>query len=112
MIVIAGTIDFDTKDSRDAAASGSAPFQAATRAEEPGCGAYCFAADPVVETRIQVYELWDDAPSLTAHFLHQNYFNMRDFLRGSGMTGADNRKYRIDAVAPVYNDDHVATVDF
>ena len=37
---------------------------------------------------------------------------MRDFLRGSGMTGADNKKYRIDAVAPVYDEDHVATVEF
>jgi quinol monooxygenase YgiN len=112
MIIIAGVIDFDSKESRDAAAVGSAPFQKATRDDEPGCRAYCFAPDPVVDTRIQVYELWDDAPTLAAHFLHENYFNMRDFLRGSGMTGAENRKYRVDADAPVYNDDHVATVEF
>jgi quinol monooxygenase YgiN len=112
VIVIAGVIDFDSTGSRDAAATGSAPFQKATRDQEPGCLAYCFAADPVIDTKIQVYELWEDAPTLAAHFLHENYFNMRDFLRGSGMTGADNRKYRVDADAPVYNADHVATVDF
>ena len=112
MIVIAGVIDFDTQESRDAAAAGSAPFQKATRDDEPGCLAYCFAPDPVVATRIQVYELWEDAPTLAAHFLHDNYFDMRDFLRGSGMTGANNRKYRVDADAPVYDDDHVATVEF
>ena len=82
------------------------------RATTNPAAAYCFAPDPVIDTRIQVYELWDDAPTLAAHFLHENYFNMRDFLRGSGMTGAENRKYRVDADAPVYNADHVATVDF
>lgn len=112
MIAIAGTIDFDSAESRDAAVAASAPLQRATREDEPGCIFYSLGADPVVDTRIQVFELWADAASLEAHFVHDNYFATRTLLRGSGMTSSDNRKYRIDAEAPVYDADHIATAEF
>jgi hypothetical protein len=37
---------------------------------------------------------------------------MRTLLGRSGITGADVHKYRIDAVAPVYNAQRVATASF
>ena len=112
MIIIAGTIDLVDPESRAACIEGSVRFQQASREEEPGCLAYCFAADPVVAGRIQVYELWQDEQSLAAHFTHANYFGMRDFLSGAGLRGADNRKYRIDRVAPVYDEQFRPTADF
>ncbi len=112
MIVIAGTIDFADRASRDAAVEASKPHQAATRRDEPGCLAYVFAADPVEETRIQVYELWESAETLEPHFQHENYFTMRDTLGRSGMTGADTAKYRVDAHDPVYGADGVASARF
>lgn len=111
MIIIAGEITIPA-DKRAAAIEGSAPLQQATRDDEPGCRAYVFAADPCRDDVIQVYELWDDAESLAAHFLHENYFNMRKFLGESGITAADTRKFRTDADEPVYGPDGVATADF
>jgi quinol monooxygenase YgiN len=90
---------------RDAIVAASAPIQAATRRDEPGCLVYCFAADPVEPNLIQVYELWEDEQSLAAHFDHPNYTAMRDMLRESGLESTVSRKLRIDAVAPVYDAD-------
>ncbi len=103
MIIIAGTIDLADPSTRDDAVERSIPLQQATREEEPGCLAYCFAPDPVVPGRIQVYELWADEASLAAHFEHPNYLNMRTMLGNAGLKGADNKKYRVDRVAPVYD---------
>ena len=64
MIVIAANIDFASAAHRDRAVAESAPVQQATRDEEAGCQAYCFAPDPCVPTRIQVYELWGRRPQL------------------------------------------------
>jgi quinol monooxygenase YgiN len=111
MIVVAGEISIPA-DKRAACLEASASLQQATRDEEPGCLAYVFAADPCQDDVISVYELWEDAPSLAAHFLHPNYNNMRARLGEMGITGADVLKYRVDATAPVYNADRIATVDF
>ena len=102
MIVIGATIDFADEAGRDEAVRQSAPIQWATRQEEPGCHAYCFAADPCVATRIQVYELWEDEASLATHFGHANYLAMRKAFAGVGVTGAWNRLYLVERSEPVY----------
>ena len=102
MIVIGATLDFADQASRDGAVESSAPIQLATREQEPGCEVYCFAADPCVPTRIQVYELWEDEPSLAAHFVHPNYLAMRDMLMANRPTGAWNRMYLVERSEPVY----------
>ena len=112
MIIISAVLEFGSEAERDAAARGSADLQRATREEEPGCLAYCFGIDPVEPTRIQVFEQWEDAAALDAHFVHPNYTNMRTFLHGAGLVQSSAEKYRIDAVAPVYNADRKATAEF
>lgn len=111
MIIIAGTIDVDPAQF-DACVAASTPIQKATRDDEPGCLAYCFAPDPVVPGRIQVFELWADQESLAAHFTHPNYRNMRTTLGQFGLRGADNKKYRIDHSEPVYDDTRTPRADF
>ena len=74
----------------------------ATRVEEPGCQDYCFAPDPVVVTRIQVYELWNDSDSLAAHFQHPNYLKMVEVLNSAGITGSTNQAYLAERNEPVY----------
>ena len=111
MIIIAGTIDVDPEQF-DACVAASTPIQKATRDDEPGCLAYCFAPDPVVSGRIQVYELWADEASLAAHFRHQNYMDMRTTLGSFGLRGADNKKYRIDHSEAVYDDTRTPRADF
>ena len=112
MIIIAGRIEFGTQEQRDAACVASAPLQQASRDDEPGCRAYCFAPDPCEGTIMQVYELWDDEASLAAHFEHENYFNMRTLLGEMGIVGADNNKYRCDLEEPVYDETRTARADF
>ncbi len=73
MIIVTATLSFETEADRDNAVALTAPVQQATRDDEDGCLAYCFGADPVEPTHVQVYELWTDPHSLAAHFDHPNY---------------------------------------
>ena len=102
MIIVAATLDFADRAARDEAVRVSAPVQQATRDDEAGCQAYCFAADPCLPTRIQVHEAWDDEGSLVAHFRHPNYDEMRALLGAGGITGSWNQVYRVDRHEPVY----------
>jgi quinol monooxygenase YgiN len=111
MIIIAGTIDLDP-ERRNACLAASTPLQQATREDEPGCLAYCFAPDPVMAGRIQVYELWTDQDSLAAHFVHPNYLNMRQMFADFAPIKANNLKYRVDASEPVYDDSRTPRADF
>lgn len=112
MIIIAGTVEFADKESRDEAVRLAMPHQQASRDDEQGCQAYCFAPDPCRDTFVQVYELWDDEASLAAHFEHENYFNMRNALGSVGIVAAKNSKFRCDLREPVYDDTHTPRADF
>lgn len=112
LIAVEAAITIADPSVRQALLEKTAPIQKATRDDEPGCLVYCFAADPCQDDLIQVYELWESEESLSAHFDHQNYFDMRTTLGEGGLTGAVSRKHRIDASAPVYNESGTATSDF
>lgn len=106
MIIITATLSFETKEDRDVAVASTAKVQKATRDEEPGCLAYCFAADPSEPEHIQVFELWTDAEKLAAHFDHPNYASMVEILHNcSGYLASDNRLYLADDRGPVYGED-------
>jgi quinol monooxygenase YgiN len=113
VIVVSGTIDFADGPARDAAVLATAELQRATRDDEPGCLAYCFAADPVEPARVQIYELWRDEASLAAHFRHANYGGMRQVLRSYPRTGQSvTSKLRCDLIEPVYGADGVPRATF
>ncbi len=103
-VIVAARLDFATQAQRDEAVRLTTPVQMKTRNEEAGCHAYCFAADPCVPTRIQVYELWEDEASLAAHFVHPNYDQMRKLLGSFGITAAWNRMYEVGRNEPVYGE--------
>lgn len=111
MIIIAGEIDLDEPSARADTLARSVPLQQATRDGEPGCEAYVFSADPCVDGRIVVYELWDNTAALAPHFHHENYVNMGGLLRSAGITST-TRKYRCDLREPVYDDTPRARADF
>ena len=104
MIIISATLDFETKDDRDKAVILTKDIQMATRTEEEGCISYCFAADPAVSNRIQVYELWKDEKSLVAHFTHHTYLEMVEALNSVGIKQTENQMYLIDKHKPVYDE--------
>jgi quinol monooxygenase YgiN len=102
MIIVVAALSFDTQAARDHAVSLIADVQLATRVEEAGCRDYCFAPDPSVATRIQVYELWDDSDSLTAHFKHPNYHKMVELLGSAGIKESINQAYLVERGESVY----------
>ena len=110
-IVIAGWIDVDPA-SRDEVVERSVPLQRSTRDDEPGCSAYVFAADPAVAGRIHVYERWDDAAALDAHFQHPNYHAMRQVLSDYPRLGSQIAKMGVDRTAPVYSPEGVASATY
>ncbi len=102
MIIVVAALEFDTEADRDRAVELTRDVQMATRVEEAGCKDYCFAADPSVPTRVQVYELWDDSESLAAHFTHPNYAKMVDLLADAGIKESINQAYLVERGEPVY----------
>jgi quinol monooxygenase YgiN len=111
MIIVTARLVFETQQNRDRAVEASTPVQAATRAEEPGCLMYCFAADPAVATEMQVYELWEDPASLGAHFEHPNYLAMAKALgNAGGFLESINRFFVADDRGPVYDEQGKARI--
>lgn len=102
MIVVVAALGFDDQRDRDRAIEATARVQLATRLEEAGCRDYCFAPDPAVPTRIQVYELWEDGDSLVAHFRHPNYAKMVELLRDANVRESVNQAYLVERGEPVY----------
>ena len=102
MIIVVAALEFDNREDRDRAVELVADVQMATRVEEPGCRDYCFAPDPAVPTRIQVYELWEDSDSLAAHFKHPNYAKMVELLGSANIRESINQAYLVERGEPVY----------
>ena len=102
MIIVVAALEFANQADRDRAVELSKDVQLATRVEEEGCHDYCFAADPSIPTRIQVYELWASNETLAAHFEHPNYHKMVELLQGAGIVESSNQAYLIERGEPVY----------
>lgn len=102
MIIVVAALEFENQSDRDHAVEITRECQLATRVEEAGCHDYCFAADPSVPTRIQVYELWTDSDSLAAHFEHPNYLKMVELLTDAKIKESINQAYLVERGEPVY----------
>jgi len=102
MIIVVAALEFANQKDRDRAVALTADVQMATRVEERGCRDYCFAPDPSVPTRMQVYELWDDSDSLAAHFTHENYLKMVELLSSANIKSSVNQAYLVERGEPVY----------
>ena len=102
MIIVVAALEFENQADRDRAVDVTRAVQMATRVEEAGCRDYCFAADPSVPTRVQVYELWDDSDSLAAHFTHPNYAKMVELLSSANVKQSINQAYLVERGEPVY----------
>ena len=102
MIIVVAALRFENQEDRDRAVELTAEVQMATRVEEAGCRDYCFAPDPSVPTRIQVYEMWEDSDSLIAHFKHPNYMKMVELLSNAKIKESINQAYLVERGEPVY----------
>ena len=104
MIIVVARLNFDNQADRDRAIDLTRSVQLATREQESGCHDYCFAPDPAIPTRIQVYELWQDSESLAAHFKHANYLKMVELLSGANVKESINQAYQIERGESVYGE--------
>ena len=102
MIIVVAALEFHNQADRDSAVELTREVQLATRVEEAGCYYYCFAPDPSVPTRIQVYELWEDSDTLAAHFEHPNYHKMVELLGQANIKESINQAYLVERGEPVY----------
>ncbi len=102
MIIVVAALEFENQSDRDKAVELTRDVQLATRVEEDGCHDYCFAPDPSIPTRVQVYELWEDSDSLAAHFKHANYAKMVELLSNAGIKESINQAYLVEKGEPVY----------
>jgi len=109
-IVIAGEVDFPPAN-RDRAIGEAKPLVEMALAE-PGCRHYAWSADPYDPGRVHVFEEWDSAEQLQAHFDGPAYRGMLAHLGRFSIINADTRKYRCDLAEPVYGADGVATATF
>ena len=105
MIIVVAALEFANQGDRDKAVRLTADVQRLTREEEPGCHDYCFAPDPAIATRMQVYELWEDSDSLAAHFQHPYYDRMASLLQGVGIVSSSNQAYLVERGEPGYTED-------
>ncbi len=111
MIVIAGTMSIDPAD-RASMLEAMGPRVASTCADEPGCLAYAFSADPLDDSKVLIFERWADAAALEAHFVHPNFAAARKVIGGFRVTGSDMRKYRVDAEDAIFGADGKPTATF
>ena len=109
-IVIAGEVDFPPEN-REAALAGAKGLIEMALAE-PGCNHYAWTADPYMPGRVHVFEEWDSAEELQAHFAAEPYTGMLAHLSGFTILNAVTRKYRVDVIEPVYGPDGTPTATF
>lgn len=99
MLVIAGTITLDPAQ-RDAAMRAATEMMAATR-KEPGCESYTFSADLEDPGRFHLFEQWESATALEAHFAAPHMAAFQAAVAGLGVREMNVQRYEIASVGPV-----------
>ena len=99
MLIVAGTIEIDPADVetlRDAAST----MMAATL-QEPGCQQYVFSVSVADPSQVQVFEIWDSAEDLAAHFETPHMAEYRQALAGITIRSRNLHRYEIAGVEPL-----------
>ncbi len=99
MLIIAGSITFDPAHTETAKAA-AAEMMAATLQEE-GCQDYSFSIDMADEATIRVFEIWDSAEHLAAHFQTEHMKVYREKIAGIGISGRSLAKYEVSSSEPL-----------
>lgn len=91
MIVVSGTFEVDP--AQRARALEVAGAMAAASSAENGCVAYGFWSDPANETRFRVFEEWESAAALDAHFQTPHMATFIAELGTLGVSSAEVWRY-------------------
>ena len=105
MIIVVAALEFANQADRDEAVRLTADVQRLTREEEPGCHDYCFAPDPAIATRMQVYELWEEQRQFGCAFPASLLRPHGEPASGGGIVSSTNQAYLVERGEPVYTED-------
>jgi len=99
MLVIAGHIRIDPAK-RAAAIAAARDVMAGTR-REPGCAAYTISADVESDAVFHIFEEWESAEALTAHFGTPHMARFQQAAAGLGVAEMKIQRYEVSSVGPV-----------
>lgn len=99
MILISGVVTVEPDD-RARALELTRALAAASR-EEPGCRAYGFWEDPDEQGRFRVFEEWESAQALEAHFATPHIAAFLSELPSLRITGQELTRYEVANAAPL-----------
>lgn len=99
MLVIAGRIRLDPAK-RDAAIAAAREMMRDTRGET-GCISYTFSADVEDPAVFHVFEEWESAEALGAHFTAPHMARFQAAAAGFGVKEMKLQRYEISGVGPV-----------
>lgn len=99
-IIIAGSMTIDPAKADEFVAAAAAVMEG-TR-QEAGNQAYVLALDPLEPGKVNVYEKWADAESLTGHMAEPHFQAFGAAMGGFGITGVDILKYEIASEGPLF----------
>ncbi|HVP28594.1 MAG TPA: putative quinol monooxygenase [Myxococcota bacterium] len=98
MIVIAGSIRIDPAQ-RERAAAAAREMMEATRREN-GCRAYVFSFDVDDPGLVHLFEHWDSAADLQAHFTAPHMARFQAAIAGL-VRGTEIQRYEVSSVGPM-----------
>ena len=89
-------------EQRDQALIGAASLIDLAR-QEPGCLAYNWGADLMLNDTIHIYEEWESEDALAAHFSAPSFDEMSAHLSKHGLMGASAKKFLVSKEAGIYD---------
>ena len=99
MLIVAGTINVDPADI-PALQAAATEMMAATH-QEPGCQEYVFSVSVAEPGNVQIFEVWDSAADLEAHFEMPHMTTFREAMANMTVTGRSLHRYEVSSREPM-----------
>lgn len=99
MLIIAGTLSVDPSDV-DRLSEAAAVMMAETH-KEAGCQQYVFSVSVADPGAVQIFEVWDSAEHLEAHFATPHMAVFAEVMGSVTMTGRDLMRYEVASAEPM-----------
>jgi quinol monooxygenase YgiN len=109
-ILIAGTIEI-TNGKRGQAINDATSVMIDIR-QQTGCNHYVWSADPTSDSRVYVFEDWDNTAVLSEHFSGPNFAKMFAVLANYDVEDISVQKYKIALAEPITDNDGNPRADF
>ena len=99
MVVVAGVVRIDPAD-QPKASEAAREMMRATR-KEAGCQSYVFSADLEEDGAFRVFEEWESAEALAAHFKTPHMAAFNKVMASVTVLGMDIKQYEVSGTKPL-----------